>query len=139
MKNLTPRELATVLAALRYWQDKCASSADPVTQVFIPAELATHFIEEPPLTMDDIDTLCEQLNFGDEDEPLITYAREEIGARFKMIAEGNDPELPPLTDEEKDDIWQRFQDGVNFDFIYEQLNDSMDDAIREVIEEREDA
>jgi hypothetical protein len=55
--QLTERELATVLAALRYWQQDLADNEDegPISQ--------EHFTETvTPLTVDEIDQLCERLN-----------------------------------------------------------------------------
>ncbi|MHB1892726.1 MAG: hypothetical protein ACYCTZ_04400 [Candidatus Dormibacteria bacterium] len=57
MMVLSDRELATVLAALRYWQGECgpedAEAADMV-----------HFDRCTPLTTAEIDELCERLNVG---------------------------------------------------------------------------
>jgi hypothetical protein len=53
--RLTDRELATVLAALRYWQrelDECGPP--PIAEPFDDAIT--------PLTADEIDDLCERLN-----------------------------------------------------------------------------
>lgn len=47
--KLTDRELATVLAALRLFQNH-------------PANRMIHFTDVKPLTNDDIDDLCERLN-----------------------------------------------------------------------------
>jgi hypothetical protein len=58
--KLNNRELATVLAALRYWQRG-------LTDV-VRAE-AEHFDNCEPLTDPEIDALCERLNFGDTSEP----------------------------------------------------------------------
>lgn len=55
--RLTHRELATVLAALRYWQQDLAENEDdgPISP--------DHFDEEiTPLTVAEIDALCERLN-----------------------------------------------------------------------------
>lgn len=55
--EMTLRELATVLAALRYWQ----------SVKVIPAELQGHFADWcRPLDAEEIDDLCERLN-GRED------------------------------------------------------------------------
>jgi len=52
---MTKRELATVLAALRYWQqDLEASDAPPISEEF--------FADCEPLTSEEIDELCERLN-----------------------------------------------------------------------------
>jgi hypothetical protein len=55
--TITERELATILAALRYWQ---------VGYNIRPAHrnIATNDGEFIPLTHDDIDMLAERLNFG---------------------------------------------------------------------------
>ena len=53
--NLSNRELATVLATLRYWQqDLAANEEGPIS--------TEHFAEETPLTIEEIDDLCERLN-----------------------------------------------------------------------------
>ncbi len=57
--RFTERELATVLAALRYWQQDLAANEDegPI--------LPDHFEEGlAPLTVAEIDDLCERLNCG---------------------------------------------------------------------------
>lgn len=50
---MTPRELATVLAALRYWQN----AQDVPLDIY---DIATEAGE--PLTYTEIDDLCERLN-----------------------------------------------------------------------------
>lgn len=52
--KLTDRELATVLAALRYWQQDLAENPD--------GPISEHFESHSPLTSDEIDALCERLN-----------------------------------------------------------------------------
>lgn len=52
---LTSRELATVLAALRYWQ-RDLESADEIIDV------GEHFADHLPLNAAEIDELCERLN-----------------------------------------------------------------------------
>jgi hypothetical protein len=56
--SFSDRELATVLAALRYWQQDLAANEDepPISEHF--ADGAT------PLTVAEIDDLCERLNVG---------------------------------------------------------------------------
>jgi hypothetical protein len=52
---LSSRELATVLAALRYWQQDLETNEEP--------PICEHFKDgETPLTPEEIDTLCERLN-----------------------------------------------------------------------------
>lgn len=53
--NLTTRELATMLAALRHWQVNNVSNSR-LEEVF-----AEHFAETTPLTTE-INNLCEKLN-----------------------------------------------------------------------------
>ena len=57
--HLTERELATVLAALRYWQQDLAENDGPISE---------HFVDQTPLTVEEIDDLCELLNY----HPAIT-------------------------------------------------------------------
>lgn len=61
---LTEHELATVLAALRYWQRNSKKSATPEW------DIATSAGEFDPLTDGQIDTLCERLNLGTAKEPV---------------------------------------------------------------------
>jgi hypothetical protein len=55
LSSLTPRELATILAALRFWQEQ---ESPPARQY----DIATDCGEFKPLGSDEIDALCEQLN-----------------------------------------------------------------------------
>jgi hypothetical protein len=53
--KLTKRELATVLAALRYWQVAISTNGGP--------PISEHFFNGlTPLTDDEIDELCDRLN-----------------------------------------------------------------------------
>jgi hypothetical protein len=61
---MNDRELATVLAALRYWQTDLEQYG---TDDLIDA--AGHFAEHTPLTPDEIDELCERLNAGKGPQP----------------------------------------------------------------------
>ena len=56
--SITSRELATILAALRYWQ---ASNRNAATQA-PEHDIASNGGEFEPLGNDEIDALCEQLN-----------------------------------------------------------------------------
>jgi len=64
---LTPKELATVLAALRHWQD--LEKRDPQAGKFIAGSdrEGTFFEEHDPLTVEEIDSLCERLNCSPEE------------------------------------------------------------------------
>jgi hypothetical protein len=57
--NLDSRELATVLAALRFWQREGSSSCVPERGI------ATDGEEFEELSAAEIDDLCERLNFGE--------------------------------------------------------------------------
>jgi hypothetical protein len=56
--SVTPREFATILAALRYWQANDRNKAIKAPEY----DIASDSGEFEPLDNDDIDTLCEQLN-----------------------------------------------------------------------------
>ena len=61
----TARELATVLAALRHWQQQLPRAS------LAFADGLPHFTDETPLSVDEIDTLCDRLN---ESFPAATSA-----------------------------------------------------------------
>ncbi|MGE3407562.1 MAG: hypothetical protein AB7I37_12155 [Pirellulales bacterium] len=61
MTELSPRELATVLASLRYFQQELIR--DEATGGDGPISL--HFDEHEPLAVAEINELCERLNLGD--------------------------------------------------------------------------
>lgn len=56
--SVTPRELATILAALRYWQANDRSNASEAPEY----DIASDSGDFEPLRNDEIDALCEQLN-----------------------------------------------------------------------------
>jgi hypothetical protein len=57
MKKPTEAECATILAALRYWQEyRQAGGLIPVS--------FDHFDEVAPLTVKEIDELCDSINLG---------------------------------------------------------------------------
>ena len=53
---LTLRELATTLAALRHWQQQLTHGGLAFTDGF------PHFVDEEPLSVAEIDTLCDRLD-----------------------------------------------------------------------------
>jgi hypothetical protein len=56
--SVTPREFATILAALRYWQANDRSTASEAAEYDIASDAG----QFEPLDNDEIDALCEQLN-----------------------------------------------------------------------------
>ncbi|MDA8350110.1 MAG: hypothetical protein M0038_15150 [Pseudomonadota bacterium] len=79
---MNARELATVLAALRYWQqDLAANDAPPISEEF--------FDDCEPLTSEEIDGLCERLNT----EPAEQLARGSL--RQESLAAGPVPAVGP--------------------------------------------
>jgi hypothetical protein len=72
MTQLSDRELATLLAALRYWQQNLALAA------LHPKDgpISSHFDEHPPLTVEEIDALCERLNSGGIDSRFEALCRK---------------------------------------------------------------
>jgi hypothetical protein len=68
MESITPKKLATILAALRLWQ--CELNTDTDDRVCFGDDMSVlkgtgHFQEEDPLTPEEIDELCEALNLGE--------------------------------------------------------------------------
>jgi hypothetical protein len=61
-RELNARELATVLAALRYWQGHCSAFTKPLPNEADLSEIANDGGTLEPLTTDEIDALCERLN-----------------------------------------------------------------------------
>lgn len=60
--TLSPAELATVLAALRYWQAKQSGKPIDIEQAAMLADIASDGGEMEPLDADAIDALCERIN-----------------------------------------------------------------------------
>jgi hypothetical protein len=58
LPSVTPREFATILAALRYWQVSGRTAATYAPEYDIASDSGT--LE--PLSNDEIDALCERLN-----------------------------------------------------------------------------
>ena len=82
MKNtLTDRELATVLHALRKLQDTANCNY-----------VCEHFDEHEPLNDDEIDELCERLNFDDPAQVEGDGEVPDSDAAQKVNLEGEDGE-----------------------------------------------
>lgn len=83
----TDREIATVLAALRYWQEeilRCSADGESDFQAQAGLTMEQHFDEHSPLTLTEIDTLCERINFDEdfslaEDLQRALFLDEETG------------------------------------------------------------
>ncbi len=67
---LNPRELATVLAALRYWQQQQKECEATIVAAF------PQFSEERPLSADEIDQLCERLNRSSESPSVASISMD---------------------------------------------------------------
>ena len=65
--SLSTRELATVLAALRLWQDFVRDGTDA-------AQGLDHFYDHKPLDASEIDELCERLNCV----PVVHSAKPQV-------------------------------------------------------------
>lgn len=65
MRDLTTKETATVLAALRLFQQVGPPGFCPDGT---PIAEMDQFAEAEPLTDEEIDSLCETINCGDDDE-----------------------------------------------------------------------
>ena len=61
--SLSSEETATILAALRYWQDRISQNQDEVSEA--RSLMPEQFAEHGPMTSNEIDTLCEGLNLGE--------------------------------------------------------------------------
>ena len=65
--ELSDREISQLLAALRNWQ------TDSLNEDLVEA-FAGHFEDYPPLMNEEIDALCERLNFAGDDQVVTTAA-----------------------------------------------------------------
>lgn len=84
--RLNDREHATVLAALRSWQSQHSAVYAEYD------DIATNGGKVEPLTVDEIDRLCERLNMGEIQEGAtgeeIDLAREMYGSEDIQVDEG---------------------------------------------------
>lgn len=61
-----PRTITTVLAALRWWQKALATDRETATDAAnARALMPDHFAEAEPLTVEELDCLCEALNISE--------------------------------------------------------------------------
>ena len=75
--KLNSRELATVLAALRYWQ---TTQDDP--KGYSPE----HFEDDEPLDDNEIDALCERLNVAEKPEKPDAPTLEALMAVWELMS-----------------------------------------------------
>ena len=76
------RELATVLAALRYWQqDLEANDGPPISGEF--------FADCEPLTSEEIDSLCERLNMQSAEPLALGSRRQEYSSACPLPPAGS--------------------------------------------------
>lgn len=73
MHTLTERELATTLAALRYWQRHGARQMLTSRNRLDVDDVATDGGTLEPLTVSEIDSLCERLNVSPAERPVHTH------------------------------------------------------------------
>ena len=98
---LNPRELATVLAALRHWQQQLARQGLALADAF------PQFADERPLSMEEIDSLCDLLN--DSDSPCDCERPGEFCSGVPgVIARMEQGRLAPNATVERCDLCQRF-------------------------------
>ena len=98
---LDPRELATVLAALRHWQHQLARQGLALADAF------PHFADEPPLSMEEIDSLCDRLN--DFDSPCeCERPRVFCSGVPGVLARMEQGRLAPNATVERCDLCQRY-------------------------------
>ena len=83
--TLNPRQLGTLLAALRLWQRLGERHGGPELAI------ATDEGSFAPLAADEIDTLCEQINLGNGSQDDATPA--EIARARELYSEGSDDDI----------------------------------------------
>lgn len=98
---LTSRELATVLAALRHWQQQLPRGGIAFAEGF------PHFTDETPLSVGEIDSLCDLLNEAE------TRCDCELPGTFcsgvpGILAHMEQGRLAPNSKVERGDICRRF-------------------------------
>lgn len=65
--RIFPRDMATILCALRFWQQSCANG-ESVSEAFV--NIATDEDSFDRLSLSEIDQLCEELNTIEPDETV---------------------------------------------------------------------
>jgi len=95
---MTPKELTTVIAALRYFQEAGCPDDMP------------HFEDESPLEPLEIDSLCEELNVaGGYDLYVVVHEHKYGESVFPMLS------MTPI-DQSTEDWMDRVVEGLDIDF-----------------------
>ena len=122
-RNPNARECATLLAALRYWQNGIADNFGSGSKISrVPAELREHFLDEnvEPLTSEEIDSLCEDINL--QPIPESTFPSDDEGALAVMstqqYAERNGARCPWCKSTEIEGNQFDVEEGVAFQPIH---------------------
>ncbi len=74
--QINSRELATILAALREWHTLLGESWGED----VKKEYEEHFVGTTPLSLDEIDALCQRINFPDEDIAEMIETLDNVAA-----------------------------------------------------------
>jgi hypothetical protein len=85
---LNDRELATVLAALRYWQARTDITHRALDDIATCGD-APWSLSQGPLADDEIDELCERLNCGSDHRFYIATIADEDGLHWSDVLHGD--------------------------------------------------
>jgi hypothetical protein len=96
--NLNNQETATILAALRYWQDNIARKSKDIGFNAIPYNLRDHFMGTKPLTSKKIDTHCERINMGPEQHNYIVSCDGDANIEFPLNAKTREAAMEEALD-----------------------------------------
>jgi hypothetical protein len=98
MIELNALERATVLAALRFWQDEMLGHRNEQTDL-ARSGFPEHFADHDPLTYTEVNALCERQNVGDG-APVKGRHCRHCGWPLDAAPEIHEPDCPGLTEEE---------------------------------------
>lgn len=96
MPNLDDTERATMLAALRFWQDNIGPDEHESLAGF------GHFVDEDPLSFPEVDELCEKLNTPDPSVEtqhkisLLSFTLIQLEAAEKALIEVDYPDVASM-------------------------------------------
>ena len=96
---MTDKQVTTVLAALRHWQEVLAETRGKIKNpAWVPDKQYDFFEQDEPLTLEEIDQLCEELNCPRESEFV---SPEEFILLIKALREANEAPIKYLRLAEK--------------------------------------